>query len=103
MPIRGEAAKTFFVNPPIVFTCPLLTFKVPKILFCYVHNFFSNAQQAEIFKLFTSGILGLKQLVARGPWQPGFLLLFLFVYILHELHETCHSVTFIVLVNSHQR
>ena len=21
----------------------------------------------------------------------------------HEFHETCHSVTFIVLVNSHQR
>ena len=23
--------------------------------------------------------------------------------IIHEFHETCHSVTFIVLVNSHQR
>ena len=24
-------------------------------------------------------------------------------YTLHEFHEACHSVTFIVLVNSHQR
>ena len=25
------------------------------------------------------------------------------IVLLHEFHETCHSVTFIVLVNSHQR
>ena len=24
-------------------------------------------------------------------------------FVLHEFHETCHSVTLIVLVNSHQR
>ena len=29
--------------------------------------------------------------------------LFCITKILHEFHETCHSVTFIVLVNSHQR
>ena len=25
------------------------------------------------------------------------------IKVYHEFHETCHSVTFIVLVNSHQR
>ena len=29
--------------------------------------------------------------------------LFLVSALIHEFHETCHSVTFIVLVNSHQR
>ena len=34
-----------------------------------------------------------------GPMSPGEEV----IYSLHELHETCHSVTFIVLVNSHLR
>ena len=37
------------------------------------------------------------------PGVVAFLWQVLLHLAIHEFHETCHSVTFIVLVNSHQR
>ena len=61
-------------------------------------------------KVPSSGIFGRARIFGTGDYyypgpsiQTGKYGQSIFLLNCHEFHETCHSVTFFVLVNSHQR